>query len=351
MTISKKLVLLFPGQGAYRPGALQAAAREFPVVDETVKDIDSVCLARFGRSVRDLLLDRSAPSLDALLAADPDMLQMAIYAASVCAYRMLESRGCRPSLLVGHSLGEIAALVCAGAFSVRQGAEIVAARSQSLTHGTGLGYMAALSAPANRCESLIDALDTDDVCVAVDNGNQTVLSGSAVSMQRVAAVAQVLGISFVKLAAAYPFHSPLLAPMVEGLKNAIARHPRGPLQVPVYSPILERAYQHDEDLAVALSSHLVRPVGFAQAIRLLARDSAHADLTFVEVGASTALVKLVKQVLNDPQIAAFATLNALAGEGDNVEATLESLESKGLLHAPVDTCAIAQPAAATVQRG
>src|SRR5438874_1095258 len=109
------VVFLFPGQGAYFPGALRFAAEQYAVVDNTLRDIDAVARAHLRGSVRDLLLDPNAASLEALENDDPDTLQMAIYAASVCAYRILEARGCAPSILVGHSLGEIAALVCGGA--------------------------------------------------------------------------------------------------------------------------------------------------------------------------------------------------------------------------------------------
>jgi malonyl CoA-acyl carrier protein transacylase/acyl carrier protein len=329
------LVFLFPGQGAYFPGALHAAAQQYPAVDNTLQEIDLVCRAHFKGSVRDLLVDPAGPSLEALQRRDPNMLQMAIYAASVCAYRVLEARGCEPSMLVGHSFGEIAALVCAGAFSVPQGAEIIAARSLALKPAAGSGYMAAMGASPRRCAAIIELLETPQANVAVDNGpNQTVMSGAGAAMDRVAGVAQALGITFARLASPYPFHSAQLVPVAKAFRTAISRQDRQPSRFPTYSPILERVYDDKDDLATALSSHLVRPVRFAATIRHLRQTSD--SLVFVEIGASNALIKLVQRILSDPSIPAFATLAPPSAQADSLDATLAELRSRGLLKPQIE---------------
>jgi acyl transferase domain-containing protein len=329
------LVLLFPGYGAYFPGALQTAAQRYAVVNDTLAEIDAVSKARLASSVRELLLDPAAPALDALLRNDPGRLQMAIYAASVCSYRILEARGCEPSLLVGHSAGEVAALVCAGAFSISQGAEIIAARTHSLKPAAGSGYMAAIGASPRRCGAILELLEAPQANVAVDNGpNQTVMSGATAAMDRIAGVAQALGVTFARLPSPYPFHSSQLVPVAKAFRTAISRQRRNALRVPVYSPILERAYEDKDDLAVALSSHLVRPVRFAATVRHL-RQSSDA-VVFVEVGASNALVKVVQRILSDANVSAFAMLESTSGDAGMLETTLNALLAKGLVKPEVD---------------
>jgi acyl transferase domain-containing protein len=328
------LVFLFPEQGAYFPGALQAAAQQYAVVEHSLEEIDVVSRAQLAGSVRDALLDPAGPSLEMLLRRDPNLLHMAIYAASVCAYRILEARGCEPSILMGHSLGEIAALVCAGAFTVTQGAEIVAARALALKPAAGSGYMAAIGASPRRCGAIIELLETPQANVAVDNGpSQTIMSGATAAMDRVAGVAQALGIAFSRLAAPYPFHSSQLVPVAKAFRTAITCQARQPLRVPVYSPILERIYEDKDDLAIALSSHLVRPIRFAATVRHVRQTSQ--SLVFVEIGASNALLKLVKRILSDPNLPAFATL-APSGEGSSLDATLSELRARGLVKSKVD---------------
>jgi acyl transferase domain-containing protein len=329
------VVFLFPGYGAYFPGALRAAAQRYAVVDTTLKEIDAVCQARLGSKVRDLLLDPAAPSLETLLRSDPNTLQMAVYAASICAYRILEARGCEPSILVGHSLGEIAALVCGGAFTVTQGAEIIAARTQTLKPAAGSGYMAVIGASPRRCGAIIELLETPQANVAVDNGpSQTVMSGATAAMDRIAGVAQALGLAFARLPSPYPFHSSQLVPIAKAFRTAISRQARKALRVPIYSPILERVYEDKDDLAIALSSHLVRPVRFAATVRHLRQTSD--SLVFVEIGASNALSKLVQRILSDPNLPAFATFAASSEETSTLDATLAELRARRLVQPEVD---------------
>src|SRR5204863_1964012 len=109
---------------------------------------------------------------------------------------------------------------------------------------------------------------------------------------------------------------------------------RQPLRIPVYSPILERIYEDKDDLAIALSSHLVRPIRFAATVRHLRQTSQ--SLVFVEIGASNALLKLVKRILSDPNLPAFATFAASSEELSTLDVTLAELRTRRLLSAEVD---------------
>jgi acyl transferase domain-containing protein len=325
MNSAMQSTFLFPGQGAYQPGALAAAARECADIDPLLVEIDSVARPHFGMSVRDLLLNPDAPSLNALLGRNPDALQMAIYAAAVATHRLLEAQGVRSSVLIGHSFGEIAALVCAGAFSVREGAHIVAQRCLALRPMAGMGYMAAVSASAERCAAIIQMLDTPSLTIAVENSpTQTVISGTTQAMDRMGIVVQSLGLSFVRLASAYPFHNALLEPAARAFQSALSVFRSQPLRVPVYSPILQRVYRDHDDLGAALSSHLTRPVYFTAAIRRPANVWAHATMSFVEMGASNTLGKLVRQILGDPSVPVMAPVCPSAAS-DSMAATMQAL--------------------------
>src|SRR5260370_28714003 len=139
-----KLAALFPGQGAFYPGALKGASREYRIIRDVLADIDSVAKARLSESVTEKLWDPKSPDIEAWLKDSPGLLQLAIYGISVSMYRVLALQGLNPDVLVGHSFGEIAALVCAGSFSISLGAEIVIERTAALAKlATNGGDMAA----------------------------------------------------------------------------------------------------------------------------------------------------------------------------------------------------------------
>ncbi|WP_063004444.1 acyltransferase domain-containing protein [Nocardia salmonicida] len=178
-----------------------------------------------------------------------------------------------PDVLVGHSLGEIAALVAGGAFTVGEGAEIVYARSQSLRMAADTGEMFAARCEAQRARALGDLMECDSLVVAVASGShQTVLSGPLETLSRVETIVREAGLSGSRIPSPYPFHSPLLASVAEDFRQRLETNTnlsQRPLRRAVYSPILGRLYNDDDEVAELLASDLVLPVRFRAALRHL----------------------------------------------------------------------------------
>jgi malonyl CoA-acyl carrier protein transacylase len=324
------LCVLFPGQGSYYKGVLADYGRTNPQVKEIFSVIDAVALQHLKLTVSDQIWGTSPASIEQLLSEAPDVLQLAMYGVSVVTYKLLEAQGLQPSQLVGHSFGEIAALVCAGAFNIQAGAEIVCHRVLALrTLENSGGYMAALSADAYHANKIVELLNNQKVVVAVENhAGQTVISGTKEVMDAVGELCRILQISFVKLNSPYPFHSPLMQPAVAEFASRM-RHLRArPLQVPVYSPILERYYQSEDVLTACLAEHLVKPVKFMSAIQRL-----HSDGTqfFVECGALDNLCKIVTRVLKEAEPVTVATLNPRLGDEKSMMNAVNSLQTYNLI--------------------
>src|SRR5689334_7675003 len=119
-----KVVLLFPGQGAFDGELLRAAHRDHPEVAQVFTAVDAVAVELFGRPLSPVVLGPRPVDIADLLRDDPWVSQLAIYAVDVAAHLVLTAQGLQPDVLMGHSLGEIAALVAAGAYSVEDGARI-----------------------------------------------------------------------------------------------------------------------------------------------------------------------------------------------------------------------------------
>ncbi|MGI5375542.1 acyltransferase domain-containing protein [Streptomyces sp. CA-251387] len=286
-------VALFPGQGAYRPGALAALwERGADVVRGTFEAVDAVAKERLGQAVSPVLFRPSPPSPAALLQQAPDILQLAVFATSVATHRLLAERGAQPSVHLGHSLGEVAALTCAGAYDLADAAAVLCERiSVVRDHDRGGGSMLALRCGRERAERLVTLIDHPDLVVAVDNAaDQTVVSGPSDAIGTAADIARQLGITATPLRSPHPFHNPLLAEARRELAARIGTFRRRPTTVPVYSPILGRFYRDGDDLADLLALHLVTPVAFRTSVAALHSAGAR---TFVEVGAGQVLTSLV----------------------------------------------------------
>ena len=317
--------VLFPGQGAYDMAALQAAHKEYLEVAEVFAEIDKVTLEECGRSLSDVLFGSSSPSVSDLMADEPWVSQLTILGADIAAYRILEHLGFTPDVFVGHSLGEIAALVCAGGYSTADGARLVLRRVQALeTLDRRDAYMAALATDPRRAQLAIELIADPALAIAVENhDNQTVVVGPGRSMDLLRNVVEQLGISVTRLEAAFPFHGPLLEPAVARYEESIQDIPQRPLTARVYSPILQRYYEPDEPLARRLAEHFVLPVHFSDALRRLYADDVR---VFVECGSQETLTKFVPKTLTSGGMLAMGSF-VQTETGLRLHTTISTLRS------------------------
>ncbi|KVQ64349.1 acyltransferase domain-containing protein [Burkholderia territorii] len=298
---------LFPGQGAFYAGALRQLSRDHRSARQTLDTLDAVASARLGRPLTGALW-RDDAGLDVWLREAPDLLQLGIYGVSVAMFGVLHAHGVKPDVLIGHSFGEIAALVCGGMYSIEQGAHIVCDRIASLQAAAPAdGMMAAISAGADATRELIDASAVAhavrNVCIAVENHpSQTVVSGPRDALERFVAACAARGVAAQTLRSPYGFHHPDLAGAREQFAARLAAYRHGPLAIPVYSPILGRRYSGADDPGARLASHFVLPVRFADAIR-----AAHADGIgrYVECGALNALARIVVRIAGPGTVRTF----------------------------------------------
>ncbi|GAA1357293.1 acyltransferase domain-containing protein [Saccharothrix algeriensis] len=318
--MSDRPVLLFPGLGACSAGVLRQARQHHAEVDETFAEIDRAA-ARLGVPAVSPVLFAGAPvSVRDLLAGPAEVAQLAVFGVSVAVHRILAARGVRPRLLVGHSFGEMAALVAAGAFTLADGVRLVCARAAALEPWEGRGGMAAIGLDEETAGHLVGVLgDTDLVVACLNAPRQTVLAGSPPELDRAERLAAALGVQFARLHLPYASHHPSMRAAVGDFMARMANVRQQPLQQPVYSPIHRRHYTDDDDLRLALAECLVLPVRFTDTVRWL---HARGCTTFIESGALNALTKCVQQTV--PGVRVFAPLLDPAREDAGLRAAAES---------------------------
>ncbi len=310
--------VMFPGQGAYLPGALGPLAEDEPLIHETLRELDAAA-ARLGRSAPSrLLVDERAASLVDLVADRPADLHVALFAAEIALFRLLTERhGLRPRVLIGHSFGELVALTAAGVYGLEEGMALVAARDEAFaTRPPVDGGMVALAVSVTRAEGLLTGLGEWEVTVAADNSpRQCVVSGPSAALERVREAAEKLGIGATPLRVPYAFHHPALAPVAADFARRAGALRTAPPRHAVHSAILGRRLDGPDEVADLVAAHLVRPTRFTDAVRRLYADGID---VFVECGPRGVLSDLVAATV--PDVRVIAPLRRRAGGRDVADA-------------------------------
>jgi [acyl-carrier-protein] S-malonyltransferase len=270
--------ILFPGQGSQTPEMRDLVADVRPDLLEMVTEIvgeDPFAKAEEGTNYA----------------------QPAIFCASLAGW---ESLG-RPDgdYMAGHSLGELGALVAAGALQERDGLELVALRGRLMQESgekAGDGGMLALlgKGAADHAAELADA---HGLAVANDNSpQQVVLSGDRSALPDAAAAAKELGLRSVDLPVSGAFHSPMMQGAVPEFEKAVKGVEISKPRVQVLSAVTAEPF---DDIAVQLTQALTKPVRWRET--LLALHELGAE-RFVEVGPGRVLSGLVKRTLTDVEL-------------------------------------------------
>ncbi|WP_433338746.1 ACP S-malonyltransferase [Spirillospora sp. CA-294931] len=293
---------LFPGTGSAAAPDLRGLAATGPVARRVVLDVlDAVQegLPRSGwPSMRAILLDD--PSAYRAHAASPGVAQLAAYTASVAVDRSLRAEGVEPARAVGQSFGEIAALVCAGVFTIGDGARMAVSLVGVLAERGAGGGMGLLETGEDATRQIIGRAGLPEVVVACLNApSATVVSGPSGPLEALLEAAGREGVRAVRLAVPYLSHHPDMAGADDQWYELIRGFPQRPLEIPVHSPVRGRAYSDQDDLHRALADCIVKPVRLPQTLR-----EVHAEGTtvFTEAGAGNALCQCARLTIPGVQV-------------------------------------------------
>jgi [acyl-carrier-protein] S-malonyltransferase len=300
------IAFVFPGQGSQTVGMGKALAEAFPICRETFEEAD----AALGMPLSALIFEGPAERLTLT-----EITQPAILTVSVAAWRLLESRGCRPAIVAGHSLGEYSAHVAAGTFSFADAVRTVHHRGRYMQEAVpvGTGAMAAIlgADEALVAQACLEAADGEVVSPAnLNSPGQIVIAGTTAAVARAGERAKALGAKrVIPLTVSAPFHCALMKPaeqrLAPELRALTTRDPR----VPVVANV-DAEPRYDAAAAIeALIRQVSAPVRWEDSVRRLASEGVTA---YVEVGPGTVLSGLIRKVAREAAVHNLETPDQLA---------------------------------------
>ena len=297
------VAFVYTGQASQWPGMGAALYASEPVVRAVLDRCDEVLALERGASLLDVMFHRpgAAGDLD-----DPQWKQPAIYALECALAALWASLDIRPHVVLGHSLGEIAAAHAAGVFSLEDGLRLAATRGALVGALPGEGAMAAVFAPPARVSEALDehnaASQGIGLCIAADNGAHQVISGPEVEIATILEHLEAAKVRVARLRKSPAYHSAMIEPAMDDLEAALQQLAFVPPSLPFISNLTGQVVGSDEALDAAYWPRQMRaPVAFRTCIETLAGLGVDA---VVEIGPHAVLGPMT--TLSWPQAAGVA---------------------------------------------
>jgi polyketide synthase 12/myxalamid-type polyketide synthase MxaB len=279
---------LFTGQGAQYAGMGAALATASPVFRDALERAAAFLGPRLGRPLRVLLEDPEAIH-------QTGVTQPAMVAIALALAETWRSFGVEPALVMGHSVGEIAAAAVAGVLDFESALALVAARARLMQALPTGGAMVALEVDEATALAALGP-DADHVAVAVVNGpSQVVISGDAARVEAVRARVEAKAGRALsrRLQVSHAFHSPLMEPMLDDFEAALRGLPMKRPRLPLVSNVTGALAGAEVARPGYWSMHVRAPVRFAAGLRTAVESGVDA---FVEIGPHPTLLAHAREV-------------------------------------------------------
>ena len=282
---------VFPGQGSQFPGM----CRELYEAHKEAREMCQAANRLLGFSLTDVMFEGSSEDLKQTKVTQP-----AVFLHSVVAQRLMTIE--KPDMVAGHSLGEFSALVACGTLCFEDALLLVSARAQAMQAACeqNMGTMAAvLGLPDEQVSELCTNLGAGIVVAANFNcPGQVVISGEIEAVDAACVALKEAGARrALRLPVGGAFHSPLMQPAAEDLREAILKTPFRKPFCPIYQNVTAKAETEPEVIRENLLRQLTASVCWTQSVQQMIADGAS---EFYEFGPGDVLKGLIRKI--DPTV-------------------------------------------------
>lgn len=288
------IAFTFPGQGSQSVGMGKDLADNFAEARAVFEEVDEA----LGQKLSDIMWNGPEETLTLTANAQP-----ALMAVSMAVIRVLEAKGLslkdKVAYVAGHSLGEYSALCAAGTFSIADTARLLRIRGNAMQAAVpvGEGAMAAIiGLEHSDVEAVCAEASSAGSCqIANDNGGgQLVISGARAAVEKAAALASEKGAKrALMLPVSAPFHSALMGPAADAMREALSKVEKHAPVVPVIANVRAAPVSDADEIASLLVEQVTGQVRWRETVEWFAANGVD---TLYEIGAGKVLTGLARRI-------------------------------------------------------
>ncbi|MHC4925264.1 MAG: acyltransferase domain-containing protein, partial [Planctomycetota bacterium] len=301
--VAGKVAFLFPGQGSQYANML-GGLRDEPIVADIFREADKVMTPLLDGSLTGKIFvdpdDEAAVAASEAALRQTEITQPAVLTVDVALSRLFGAYGIEPDLVMGHSLGEYAALVVAGGMPFAPALQAVAARSEAMNSVTvdDHGLMAAVLGSVDRVREVLDSVEDYVVVANINSSKECVIGGSTRGVEQATEALMAENMRVIPLSVSHAFHTTIVEsasePLMHVLRDLDLHAPHTPVVANIDASFYPTGPGAAEGMVEILGKQIGSPVQFVDGLNKLYDAGAR---IFVEMGPKRALYGLAGDVV------------------------------------------------------
>ncbi|NET25422.1 type I polyketide synthase [Okeania sp. SIO1I7] len=323
----KDIAFLFTGQGSQYIDMGRQLYETQPTFHKIIDQCNEILKKYLEIPLLEVIYPKEAQKSSTSLIDQTAYTQPALFAIEYALGKLWESWGIKPSVVMGHSVGEYVAACIAGVFSLEDGLKLIAIRGRLMQQLPSGGEMVSVMASESLVTEAIKEYNSQVTIAAVNGPESIVISGESKAIGNICNKLESDGIKTKQLQVSHAFHSPLMEPILTEFEEVAKHVSYNEPKIPLISNVTGKEVGAEITTAEYWVGHVRQPVRFAQSMKTLEEQG---DETFLEIGPKPILLGMGRQCVTEDIGEWLPSLRPGVDEWQQMLSSLGKLYVKGV---------------------